>query len=335
MTNKTVPIESVAESKSLNLGSSIQRARDSGAILVAVYAAMLVYFSLASDSFLTSNNLFNIAAAVSTLGIVAAAQTAVLISGGFDLSVGSTAAVSSVVAATVLGSTRSAVLAVLAALAFGAAVGLTNGLLITRFKVNALIATLAMLSIVRGVGFVWTNARTKVYDTDLFEFFGRKRLFDNRVPISVLYMLLAFVLIWLLLRYTVFGRFVYAVGGNERAAYLAAIPVVRVRIVLYMVSGMAAGLAGLVIASQLIAGSPQAASSLELQSITAAVLGGASLAGGLGRVWMTLVGVLVMGTLTNGLVLLDISSFWQMVATGVVLILAVALDQVDFAKAKA
>lgn len=314
--------------------AALQRARDSGAILIGVYLAMIVFFAASSSSFLTSSNLFNIAAAVSTLGIVATAQTAVLISGGFDLSVGSNAAVASVVAASVLASTRSTALAVLAALAFGAGVGLVNGFLVTRLRVNALIATLAMLSIVRGAGFVWTDARTKVYDTDLFGYLGRARILDNRVPVSVLYMLGAFLLVWLLLRFTVLGRFVYAVGGNERAAYLAAIPVSSVRVLLYVVSGVAAGLAGLVIASQLIAGSPQAATGLELQSITAAVLGGASLSGGQGRVWMTLVGVLVMGTLTNGLVLLDISSFWQMVATGVVLILAVALDQADLGRSR-
>lgn len=308
-------------------GSAVaKRLTGSGTALIAVYAVMLVFFSFASEHFLTTTNLFNVAAAVATLGIVAAAQTAVLISGGFDLSVGSTAAVASVVAAEVLARAGNEPAAIAAALGFGAIVGLANGLIITKLRVNPLITTLGMLSIVRGVGYVWTNARTVVYSSEHLAYMGRVRLLDNRVPISVLFMLAIFIGFWLLLRFTVFGRFVHAVGGSERAAVLAGLPVTSIRITLYVLAGASAGLAGLVIASQLIAGSPQAAVNLELLSVTAAVLGGASLSGGEGRVEMTLIGVLIMGTLTNGLVLLDISSFWQMVATGLVLVVAVALD---------
>ena len=208
-----------------------------GVALVAVYVAMLVFFSLASEFFLTTTNLFNVAAAVATLGIVAAAQTAVLISGGFDLLVGSVAAVASVAAAEVLARTGNAPAAIAAALGFGALVGLINGLVITKLRVNPLIATLGMLSIVRGLGFVWTDARTVVFSSEHIAFMGRARLLGNNVPVSVLFMLAVFVAFWFILRFTVFGRFVYAVGGSERAAVLAGLPVSSVRVVLYVSPG--------------------------------------------------------------------------------------------------
>jgi ribose transport system permease protein len=304
---------------------SLEGAMRSGAALVVIYAGLLVAFTIASPVFLTGDNLLNITASVATLGIVAAVQTAVIISGGFDLSVGSTAAFTSVVVAELLSAGAGAPLAIAGALVVGAVVGLGNALVITKLNVNPLIATLGMMSIVRGAGLVWTDALTVVYPADQLAYLGRARI--GGVQVSIVFMLLAFVAVWAVLRYTVFGRFVFAVGGNPKAAFLAGVRVDRVRSIVYVASGLAAGLAGLVIASQLIAGSPQAAQGLELSAVTAAVLGGASLSGGQGRVWMTLVGALIMGTLTNGLVLMDISSFWQMAVLGVVLILAVALDQ--------
>lgn len=304
---------------------TVEGALQSGAALVVIYLLLLVIFFIASPVFLTASNMVNIAASVATLGIVAAVQTAVIISGGFDLSVGSTAALTSVVAAEMLAGGSGTPLAIVGALAVGALIGLVNALVITRLNVNPLIATLGTLSIVRGAALVWTDALTVVYPADKLAYLGRARI--GGIPVSVIFMLLTFLLVWAVLRYTVFGRFVFAVGGNRTAAYLAGVQVRRVQSLVYVASGVAAALAGLVIASQLIAGSPQAANTLELSAVTAAVLGGASLAGGQGRVWMTLVGALIMGTLTNGLVLMDISSFWQMAVLGVVLILAVALDQ--------
>lgn len=305
----------------------LDTALSSGLALVAIYVLMLVVFATSADGFLTTANLIIVAEGVATLGIVAALQTAVIISGGFDLSVGSTAALGSVVAAKVLIGGGGAVAAVFATLAVGAGIGLTNGLVITRLRVNPLIATLAMLSIARGIAFVWTNALTQIYPTNYLGYMGRLRIFNNNVPLSIFYMLATFVVVWAVLRYTAFGRFVFAVGGNPRAAFLAGLHVERVRLIVYTASGLSAGFAGLVIASQLIAGSPQAANGLELNAVTAAVLGGASLAGGQGRVWMTLTGALIIGTLGNGLVLLNISSFWQMIVLGIVLVIAVTLDQ--------
>ena len=305
---------------------TLEIALQSGAALVVIYVGLLVAFTIASPVFLTGSNLLNITASVATLGIVAAVQTAVIISGGFDLSVGATAAFTSVVVAEMLGAGMPAPLAIAGALVVGAVIGAVNSFVITWLNVNPLIATLGMMSIVRGAALVWTDALTVVYPADQLAYLGRARI--GGVQVSILFMLLTFVVVWAVLRHTVLGRFVFAVGGNPKAAFLSGIRVNRVRTVVYVASGLSAALAGLVVASQLIAGSPQAAGGLELSAVTAAVLGGASLSGGQGRVWMTLVGALIMGTLTNGLVLMDISSFWQMTVLGVVLILAVALDQV-------
>lgn len=304
----------------------IQAGLDSGGALVLVYVVMFAVFALLSPYFLVTNNQLNMIASVSTLGIVAAVQTVVIISGGFDLSVGSTAALTSVVAAQLLVTTSSEPVAIVATLMVGVMIGMINALLITRLQVNPLIATLAMLSIVRGAALVWHNALTLQYPDRYLGFLGRDRIGDL-VPTSVPIMLAVFLVVWIMLRYTGLGRFIYAVGGNPRAAFLAGIRVDRIRFIVYVASGFSAALAGLVIASQLIAGSPTAAQGLELTSITAAVLGGASLAGGQGRVWGTMVGALITGTLTNGLVLLGVSSFWQMIVLGIVLVIAVALDQ--------
>lgn len=311
---------------SVRAGRMFRIGLDSGGALIVVYALMFGIFAVLSPYFLVTNNLLNMIAAVSTLGVVAAVQTVVIISGGFDLSVGSTAALTSVVAAQFLVSTGNEPAAIVGTLLVGMAIGAINALLITRLRVNPLIATLAMLSVVRGAALVWHNALTLQYPDRYLGFMGRERIGDL-VPTSVPIMIAVFLLVWIVLRYTGLGRYVYAVGGNPRAAFLAGIRVERIRFVVYIASGFAAGLAGLVIASQLIAGSPTAAPGLELTSITAAVLGGASLSGGQGRVWGTLIGALITGTLTNGLVLLGVSSFWQMIVLGAVLVVAVSLDQ--------
>lgn len=331
-TETLAPETPPAEGKGASRRFSVAGVVESGGALIVLYAVMIVFFTSQSEYFLTSRNLVLVAASVATLGIVAATQTAVIISGGFDLSVGSTAALCSVVTAKTIEAGGGTAGSIAAALGLGALVGVTNGLVITKLRVNPLIATLGMLSIARGAAYVWTEALTVALPADSLAFMGRAKVIG--VPVSVFYMLGTFALVWLMLRYTVFGRFVFAVGGSERAAFVAGIRVDRVRIAIYALSGLSAGLAGLVIASQLVAGSPQAASSLELSAVTAAVLGGASLSGGRGRVWMTLVGALIMGTLTNGLVLMDVSSFWQMLILGVVLIVAVAFDQLRRADAR-
>jgi ribose/xylose/arabinose/galactoside ABC-type transport system permease subunit len=299
---------------------------DAGIGLLVVYAAIVVIFAQLSPFFLTKNNFLNILVGVSILGIVAATQTMVIISRGFDLSVGSTVALAGVVTAEILTAGGSDPLAVAGAIGVGLVVGLINGLLITVVRVNPLITTLAMLSIVRGIAYVWTDALTQVFPGPNLRQLGTGRVLWD-IPVSVLIMLAVFVAVWLTLRFTTFGRSLFAVGGNPRAALLAGIDVGRVQLAAYVISGLSAGFAGTILAAQLSAGSPQAANGLELNAVAAVVLGGASLSGGRGRVWGTLLGALIMETLRNGLVLTDVSSFYQMIAWGAVLLLAVVIDQ--------
>ncbi len=299
---------------------------DAGIGLLVVYAVIVLVFSQLSPFFLSKNNFLNILVGVSILGIVAATQTMVIIARGFDLSVGSTVALAGVVTAEILTAGGSDPLAVAGAIGVGLAVGLANGLLITVIRVNPLITTLATLSIVRGIAYVWTDALTQVFPGPNLRWLGTGRVFWD-IPVSVLIMLAVFVAVWLTLRFTTFGRSLFAVGGNPRAALLAGIDVGRVQLAAYVISGLSAGFAGAILAAQLSAGSPQAAMGLELNAVAAVVLGGASLAGGRGRVWGTLLGALIMETLRNGLVLTDVSSFYQMIAWGVVLLLAVVIDQ--------
>jgi ribose transport system permease protein len=299
---------------------------DAGVGLVLVYAVIVLIFAQLSPFFLSKNNFLNILVGVSILGIVAATQTMVIIGRGFDLSVGSTVALAGVVTAEILTAGGADWLAVLGAIGVGLAVGLVNGLLITVVHVNPLITTLATLSVVRGIAYVWTDALTQVFPGPNLRWLGTGRVFGD-IPVSVLIMLVIFILVWITLRFTTYGRQLFAVGGNPHAALLSGIDVGRVQLISYLVSGLSAGFAGAILAAQLSAGSPQAAQGLELNTVAAVVLGGASLAGGRGRVWGTLLGALIMETLRNGLVLTDVSSFYQMIAWGVVLLLAVVIDQ--------
>lgn len=298
---------------------------DAGIGLAIVYLIIVAVFASLSPVFLTTRNFINIGVSVSILGIVAATQTMVIISRGFDLSVGSTVALAGVVTAKLLSAGMPDVAAVAGAAGVGIIIGAINGLLITVVGINPLITTLATLSIVRGIAYVWTGALTQIFPGANLTWLGTGRI--GEVPISVLVMIAVFVVVSLTLRFTAFGRYLFAVGGNPRAALLAGIDVRRVQLIVYIISGLSAGFAGAMLAAQLIAGSPQAATGLELNVVAAVVLGGASLAGGRGRPWGTFLGALIMATLGNGLVLVDVSSFWQMIAWGLVLLLAVLIDQ--------
>ena len=236
---------------------------DAGIGLLVVYAAIIAVFAQLSPFFLTRNNFLNIGVGVSILGIVAATQTMVIISRGFDLSVGSTVALAGVVTAEILTAGGSDALAVAGAIGVGLMVGLVNGFLITVVHVNPLITTLATLAIVRGIAYVWTDALTQVFPGPNLRWLGTGRVFGD-IPVSVLIMLAVFFVVWLTLRFTTFGRALFAVGGNPRAALLAGIDVGRVQWLAYVISGLSAGFAGAILAAQLSAGSPQAATPVGL-----------------------------------------------------------------------
>jgi ribose transport system permease protein len=293
--------------------------------LVIVYLLLFAALTwLAWPYFHKVRNLLNILVAVSTIGIISVAMTMVIVSGGIDLSIGSVVAISGVVIAY-LSHYVPIPFAVGAALLTGAAVGALNGAAISFARINPLIATLGTLSIVRGLAFAFSGGLTQSISDPSFQFLGRGFVFG--IPFPAIVMVVLFLLTAWVMSWTVFGRNIYAIGGNAQASRLAGIAVTPLRMTVYILSGLSAALGGIFLASQLGAAAPQAALGLELSVIAAVILGGTSLSGGKGTIWGTLLGVLIMGTLNNGLTLLNVSSYYQDVARGTVLLLAVGLDQ--------
>jgi ribose transport system permease protein len=292
--------------------------------LLGIYVILIVVLSILSPYFLSVNNFLNILVAISVIGIMSVATTMVIVSGGIDLSIGSVVAIAGVIVSS-LSLTIPMPLAILAALGIGIVVGGINGLAVTRFNINPLIATLGMLSIVRGFAFVLSGGLTRDIFDEGFGFLGRGYLLG--IPFQVIVMAILFLLAAWVMRQTTFGRSIYAIGGNAQAARLAGLPVRRLQMTVYILSGLSAAIGGVFLASQLSAGAPAAATGIELSVIAAVILGGSSLNGGKGTIWGTLLGVLILGTLNNGLTLLNVSSYYQDVARGGVLLLAVGLDQ--------
>ena len=293
------------------------------AALIFVLLALGVFFSLRSEFFLNYDNFVNILTAAAVTGIIAAPATMLLIAGQFDLSVGSAAAFCGAVLAS-LALHNDIYFSVFVAVLAGIGIGMANGFLVTVVGINALITTLGTLAVFRGLTQVITDGQTT--SIDRFSGLGTSRpLFDIPLPVFIFAgVALAF---WFLSRYTVFGRSMYAIGANPAAARLNGIRSKRVIFLGFVLSGLCVAIGGLILASQLGAASPQAANGLELSVVTAVILGGASLAGGRGSILGTMLGLLIIGTLNNGLVLLNVSSFWQTVAQGALLIAAVSFDQ--------
>jgi ribose transport system permease protein len=288
--------------------------------------ALCVALFIASPFFLTVNNLLNILDQVTILGILALGMTFVIITGGIDLSVGAVLAL----AMMVLGWTSHNAgwplgLSIVAAVAVGALAGLVNGLGITIAKLPPFIATLAMLSIGRGLANVITDGQQIVGYPEWFTNLSSQRYFGF---LTITALLLVFLLVagWAFLRYRPGGRALYAIGGSAEVARLAGIRVKRATAAVYAVTGLLAGLAGVVLATRLDSSQPSAAVGIELDTIAAVVIGGASLSGGVGRIPGTVVGVLIIGVLRNGLNLLSVSPFVQQIVIGVVIALAVMVD---------
>ncbi|WP_327581058.1 ABC transporter permease [Nonomuraea sp. NBC_00507] len=303
-------------------------------------AVLIVIFGLLSDSFLTVANLITMTKHVAINGVIALGMLLVILKGGIDLSVGSIVGLSGVVAGELLqGLHVGGVIAyppvwvvIVLCVAVGMAIGGLNGLLVTRFNVAPFIATLGMLYVARGAAMLISNGATypnlggnPALGNTGFELLGSGRPLG--LPTSIWIMILLAVAVVLLLVKSPFGRWLYATGGNERAADLSGVPIRRVKTIVYVISGACAAVAGLIIASELTSAAPQAGETYELNAIAAVVIGGAALSGGRGTVRGTLVGAFVIGFLADGLVILGVSTFWQILIKGAVIILAVMLDQ--------
>ena len=320
---------------------------DIGALLLEGRAfialiVLIIIFALLSDSFLTFNNLVTMTKHVAYNGILALGMLFVILKGGIDLSVGSTVGLSGVVAGTLLQGWQLSLfdivlypqvwLVVIASLAVGTFVGLINGILVTKFNVAPFIATLGMLYVARGAAMLISNgttyprlAGTEELGNQGFLLIGGGRILG--IPTAIWIMVVFALVAAFVLRRTPFGRWVYATGGNERAAELSGVPVRKVKLRVYMISGFCAATTGLIISSELTSAAPQLGDTFELNAIAAVVIGGAALTGGRGTVRGVLIGAFVIGFLSDGLVLVGVSTFWQIAIKGAVIILAVMLDQ--------
>tara|TARA_B100000674_G_scaffold321770_1_gene268175 strand:+ start:614 stop:1540 length:927 start_codon:yes stop_codon:yes gene_type:complete len=295
------------------------------AVLSVFYIVIVIGLSLMSPWFFSFNNAMNIGINMSYIGLMAAAGTPLIIAGGLDLSVAAVAGLTGVLITIFFGWIDNIWLAVALSLFVGAFIGAFNGFLATVLKFNPLIATLGTMSIITGFSLVLTGGLTKSMMLPEFNYIGVGRIFN--VPIPLIIMIVVMFLLWLLMSKTKFGRFLYASGNNPDASLLLGVPVVKVQFYLYVLSGLSGAIAGVLLTAMLGAAAPNAAGSHLLTIIAAIILGGTSLYGGIGSVWGTLFAVLILGTINNGLTLMNVSSSWQEVAKGTVLILAVGLDQ--------
>ncbi|KMY55752.1 ribose ABC transporter permease [Bacillus sp. FJAT-27231] len=288
---------------------------------------LILIVSILNPSFLAPLNILNLLRQVAINALIAYGMTFVILTGGIDLSVGSILALSSALMAGMIVSGIDPMLAILIGCLLGAVMGAINGFLITKGKMAPFIATLATMTIYRGLTLVYTdgNPITGLGDSYLFQLFGRGYFLG--IPVPAVTMIIAFAVLWVILHKTPFGRQTYAIGGNEKAAWISGIKVSRVKIMIYSLAGLLAALAGAILTSRLNSAQPTAGTSYELDAIAAVVLGGTSLSGGRGLIIGTLIGALIIGTLNNGLNLLGVSSFFQMVVKGIVIVIAVLIDR--------
>ena len=292
--------------------------------ILLMLMVLVVFFSLASPNFMTVGTMVTILKQIMIIGIISIGSAFVILTGGIDLSVGSVAAVSAVTAAILMRSGVPAIVACLLTIVIAAAYGTLNALLITKIAVPPLIATLATMTSLRGFAFILTGGMPVFGFSTTFGQFAAGSFLGLPYPVILLLALYLFA-IWFLGRTTT-GRYIYGVGSNEEASRLSGINVSGVKIFTYMISGLLAGVAGLVLLSRTNSGQPTAASGYELEAITSVVLGGIALTGGDGKISLVLVGAIIMGVLKTGMVMLNVNDYVQMVIQGMVLVLAVALS---------
>lgn len=297
---------------------------------VGVYITLLVLvviFSLLSSNFLTAGNMINLLRQIAINGLIAIGMTMVITTGGIDLSVGSILGLTAMVSAFLMVSGVPPFIAVIVCLALGALLGLINGFLIAQYKLQAFIVTLATMTTFRGLTYVISDGKpiSNISDSSLFTFIGKGDILGIPIPIFIFF--IAFAIAYVVLNKTVFGRNVYATGGNETAAKLSGVDVKKTHMKVYVISGLLAALAGLILISRLNSAQPTLGDGYELDAVAAVVIGGTSLAGGRGRISGTLVGILILGVISNGLNIIGVSSFYQEIVKGLIILIAVFLDR--------
>jgi ribose transport system permease protein len=308
----------------------IKKIQSKKAVFEKMYALLglvllSVTLSILTPHFLTTDNLLSIALQTAIIAILALGQVYVIISGGIDLSVGSILALSGVISAQLLVSGWPTALSIVAGVLAGALLGFINGLVITKGKLPPFIVTLGMMGVARGLSLVLTDGLPVSGLPETFTKLGNERIFY--IPIPVIFLIVVTIISAFILSRTIFGRYVYSIGSNEESAQLSGINVNFHKLMIYVVCGLLSGLAGVLLTARLVSAQPTAGTGYELDAIAAVVIGGASLMGGVGTVGGTIIGAFIMGVLRNGLNLLNVTPFWQQIAIGVVIVLAVYLDQ--------
>lgn len=305
----------------------LQQLSGLGPVLALIVLALIT--TVMNPSFLDPNNLLNLLRQVSINGLIAFGMTFVILTGGIDLSVGAILALTSAFSAMMITSGVPTLIAMLIGIIFGGLLGGLNGLIITKGGAAPFIASLATMTIFRGATYVFTNGNPitskAMNNSFIFQFIGRGYFFG--IPVPVIIMLISFFILYILLHKMTFGRKTYALGGNEKAAFVSGIKVNITKTWIYVISGIMSSAAGMILISRLSSAQPDAGTGFEMDAIAAVVLGGTSLAGGRGRIFGTLIGALIIGTLNNGMNLIGISSFYQQIVKGIVIIIAVLLDR--------
>jgi len=295
-------------------------------LILALIVLVTIFGSLRSDVFFSTRNVLNMGMGVAILGVLAISQTTVIVSGGLDISVGAIVGLTTVATAMTIQETQSAGLGAVAGIALGAVAGFVNGFLITYGRVNAVIVTLGTMAIFRGVAFILSNGQSISIFDGTFRWIGIGRLLGMPIPVWIL--IFVAVAFWIFLHKTIPGRNLYAIGGNPVVARLSGMNLNRYRVSMYVLSGAVAGIGGIILAARTGSGQPISGSQgLELEAITAAFLGGCALQGGRGTVVGALLGVAIIGVLNNGMILTAVPTFYQMLAKGALLILAVLLAE--------
>lgn len=294
--------------------------------IIAVLLIISVALSFASPVFLTTDNLLSVLRQVSNNMFLALGMTLVIILGGIDLSVGTCVAMCGTLTAGLMvnqGIPMAA--AILFGLSLGTAAGFLNGLIIATFKVPAFIVTMAMMNVAKGIAYIYSGGRSIRVSSTAFTDIGTGKLFGF-LPLPVVYMIILIIVFIVILNKTKFGTYIFAIGGNRESARLSGVPIKKVEIAVFTISGFLAAFAGIVLSARMYSGQPGVGEGYELDAIAACVLGGISMTGGVGAISGTIFGALVIGIISNGLNLIGLSSFWQLVVKGLIIVLAVIID---------
>ena len=294
--------------------------------VIGALIVLIIFFALSSPYFLSVKNFLNIGLYAAIVGCISCSVTFVNISGMIDISVGSQIAVVAMVCSVVSRAGAPWPLVVLSGLAAGLLCGSINGFFVTVFKLNAFITTIATMQTLRGVAYLISNGQSLPISDRAFTFIGRGYVLG--LPLSLLIMAVAYIVFHIIAKYTTFGRQVYMIGGNAQASFLAGVKVNSMRFRIYLLNGLMAGVAGVLLAAQTGAGMPNAAANYNMTALSAVILGGAALTGGKGTIFGTFLGSMVIAVLQNGMTLLSVGSYWQDIIVGLVLIVSVAIDAI-------